>query len=337
VSSGEWHHVVASIEIESEGCPTFAGVSSPIEPPRITLYVDGFAYPLGVDEPFPPEMPSATNLLGAREGEGGPSNLLAATVDSAAIYGHPLEESDVQAHLAVSDAPGPSVILVPPLDPEDGDSDEDGVRDSIDNCPEDANASQDDADADGVGDACQVEPDADADGVPDEADNCPEDANEEQTDSDENGVGDVCEEEGEGEKFAASVGRLGGGEAEDDLTSTTELLYRMNRPDMKVTMTVRGDRISLVLIRMPGRCSGGSSFVLRKPGKGIPISPDGRFAFRSLRGDRSQTHLTGRLQGRKVTGFYLKWRRSRSGAVCGTGRPGRRAMEFTARLVRGQP
>jgi hypothetical protein len=139
-------------------------------------------------------MPSATNLLGARQGEGGPSNLLAATDDSTAIYGHPLDESNVQAHLAVSDAPGPSVILVPPVDPEDGDGDEDGVRDSVDNCLEDANADQNDADGDGTGDACQVEPDSDEDEVPDESDNCPEDANKEQIDSDENGVGDACAE-----------------------------------------------------------------------------------------------------------------------------------------------
>jgi hypothetical protein len=47
---------------------------------------------------------------------------------------------------------------VPPLDPEDGDGDEDGVRDSVDNCPEAANADQGDADGDGVGDACQEDP-----------------------------------------------------------------------------------------------------------------------------------------------------------------------------------
>jgi hypothetical protein len=58
------------------------------------------------------------------------------------------------------------------------DTDQDGVEDSIDNCPTTANADQADFDADGVGDVC---------------DNCPTIANADQADSNGNGVGDACE------------------------------------------------------------------------------------------------------------------------------------------------
>ena len=58
------------------------------------------------------------------------------------------------------------------------DSDGDGYGDLCDNCPEIANASQADQDGDGVGDLC---------------DNCPDDANVNQLDRDANGIGDVCD------------------------------------------------------------------------------------------------------------------------------------------------
>jgi len=57
------------------------------------------------------------------------------------------------------------------------DTDEDGVGDDLDNCPDIANPDQTDLDADGVGDAC---------------DNCPEVPNPDQADSDGDGVGDAC-------------------------------------------------------------------------------------------------------------------------------------------------
>lgn len=187
VAEGEWHHVVATVE------HTFycAGQSGP-PVDRMTLYVDGFAYPLDTYEfPFPLSMSSAHNFVGARSVGGALTGWLNGTVDDVAIYGEPLEEGEVEGHLAIGEAPTPSVILVEPE--ESGDVDEDGVPDGVDNCPEVANASQDDGDGDGVGDACQEEPDSDGDGVPDEVDNCPEVANEEQVDSDGNGVGDACE------------------------------------------------------------------------------------------------------------------------------------------------
>ena len=63
------------------------------------------------------------------------------------------------------------------------DMDEDGVRDEFDNCPEDYNPGQEDGDADGYGDACDVFPsddtewaDTDSDGIGDNSDGCPADA-----------------------------------------------------------------------------------------------------------------------------------------------------------------
>jgi hypothetical protein len=138
-------------------------------------------------------MPSAHNIVGAREGEAGFSNWLAGTVDDVAIYGEPLSFDEAQLHLAISQAPEPVAYLEPPVDPND--SDEDGVADSLDNCPEAANAEQEDSDFDGIGDACQPEPDGDEDGVTDEADNCPDVPNPLQEDENENLVGDVCEVE----------------------------------------------------------------------------------------------------------------------------------------------
>jgi hypothetical protein len=188
VSSGEWHHVVATVSL-TLNCEGFEPI--PWDR-RMILYVDGFAYPLEISYPLPWVMPSAHNLVGARDTVGGLTDWLEAEVDDVAIYGEPLSEEEVEAHFALSEIPPPPAVL---LDPEGGDYDEDGVPDEADNCPEVANPEQADGDLDGVGDACQEEPDADGDGITDEADNCPAVENSEQVDADGNGVGDACEEE----------------------------------------------------------------------------------------------------------------------------------------------
>ena len=58
------------------------------------------------------------------------------------------------------------------------DSDNDGIADAQDNCPEDSNPGQESSDNDSHGDAC---------------DNCPGVDNEDQADSDGDGIGDVCD------------------------------------------------------------------------------------------------------------------------------------------------
>lgn len=78
------------------------------------------------------------------------------------------------------------------------DSDNDGIQDSSDNCPNDANADQLDNDNDGIGNACDSTPngqitDTDNDGISDSSDNCPNDANADQLDNDNDGIGNVCD------------------------------------------------------------------------------------------------------------------------------------------------
>ncbi len=75
------------------------------------------------------------------------------------------------------------------------DADSDGVLDTTDNCPNNANPDQADKDGDGLGDACDTidNRDADADSVLDSADNCPTVANLGQEDRDGDGAGDLCD------------------------------------------------------------------------------------------------------------------------------------------------
>ncbi len=76
-------------------------------------------------------------------------------------------------------------------DPEDPDTDGDGVVDGTDNCPVIANSDQaDTVHPNGIGDACD---DPDVDGVADREDNCPDIDNAAQADADDDGIGNLCD------------------------------------------------------------------------------------------------------------------------------------------------
>ncbi len=80
------------------------------------------------------------------------------------------------------------------------DRDADGVLDSLDNCPDDANADQVNTDGDADGDAC--DDDDDNDGILDGADNCPIVANPDQANTDSDADGDACDGDADGDKVA---------------------------------------------------------------------------------------------------------------------------------------
>lgn len=79
--------------------------------------------------------------------------------------------------------------------PDQKDQDQDGIGDACDNCPTVVNTNQSDSNKNMVGDACEGSIDTDMDGIQDTRDNCPTIANPNQLDTDGDLIGDVCDDD----------------------------------------------------------------------------------------------------------------------------------------------
>ncbi len=101
------------------------------------------------------------------------------------------EDTAENAEGGTSD-PEASIEIVP-------DSDSDGIQDTLDNCPLDANSDQSDFDGDGEGDACDA--DRDGDGTPNDFDAFPDDPSE-AADNDDDGVGDNADTDDDNDGYS---------------------------------------------------------------------------------------------------------------------------------------
>ena len=93
----------------------------------------------------------------------------------------------------------------PTQDPSvcDGDVDGDLILNNIDNCPSISNPNQADMDTDGLGDLCDS--DKEGDGIANSIDNCPLVANPDQLDTDVDGSGDACDSDRDGDGAANTI------------------------------------------------------------------------------------------------------------------------------------
>ena len=190
--------------------------------------------------------------------------------------------------------------------PNNPDTDGDGIPDGIDNCPLIANADQRDTDGDRIGDACDT--DADGDGILDKrcktysagfciayepipgGDNCPLVANVDQADMDHDGIGDACDDDIDGDGLTnAQEIALGtsptnpdtDGDGIPDGSDPNPLVPPINIASFLKHKMIRG----LTLL-----ANGFPRFILHRPSQEPPIQSTGSRAAESELWPSSKTH-----------------------------------------------
>jgi hypothetical protein len=137
---------------------------------------------------YSPDISSVIQEIVGRAGWNSGNNLVL-------IIDSPAEKNDREVYSYDGGIP-PILHIEFGNDPGGGgsDSDGDGIIDSADNCPLDANPGQEDSDGDGMGDACDSGgTDTDGDNIEDLSDNCVDVPNPGQEDTDGDGIGDACD------------------------------------------------------------------------------------------------------------------------------------------------
>lgn len=156
--------------------------------------------------------------------------------------------------------------------PAPGDDDGDGVPNEADNCPADANPGQEDADKDGVGDACDdtpLGPDSDGDGLPDVLDNCPTIPNPDGADSDRDGIGNACDASPYGESAPD------GGVRPSDLAAGVAGKAQVRGSQIRIKVRCPGRAEKKCKFKLVGRVGGKKSAKATKVGK-AKVRPGGK-------------------------------------------------------------